>query len=118
VNSRIVRSAICHSLDIVGDRRRGEEDAVSRPFQNFAGRSDSSACVVYVVRVVGLTPWTVVTDGNYSNGKIAIEDDNSLSFDYIQTTTGKVFDTSHLYRDHSAYDMARSCWYKIKDSES
>ena len=48
-------------------------------------------------------PWTVVTDGNYGIGKITIEDDNNLSFDYIQTTTGKVFDTFHLYRDHSAY---------------
>ena len=48
-------------------------------------------------------PWTVVTDqdNHVGIGKIQIVDDNNLSFEYIRTKTGEVFDSFKLYRDHS-----------------
>lgn len=50
-------------------------------------------------------PWTVVTDkdDNLGIGKVHIVDDSNLRFDYIRTSTGEVFDTINLTRDHSRY---------------
>lgn len=49
-------------------------------------------------------PWTVITDqdNHVGVGKIQIIDDSNLSFEYIRTTTGEVFDSFKLYRDHTA----------------
>ena len=49
-------------------------------------------------------PWTVITDqGNHVGiGRIQIIDDSYLSFDYIRTTTGEVYDSFKLFRDHSS----------------
>eukprot|EP01038_Epipyxis_sp_PR26KG_P011236 gene11236-15077_t len=49
--------------------------------------------------------WTVVTDkdNHVGIGKITIVDDSKLEFQYIRTTTGEVFDSVTLVRDHSKY---------------
>jgi hypothetical protein len=49
--------------------------------------------------------WTVVTDkdDHLGIGKVTIVDDNNLKFEYIRTSTGEVFDSMNLYRDHSKY---------------
>jgi hypothetical protein len=49
--------------------------------------------------------WTAVTDKDehVGIGKVTILDDNHLTFEYIRTKTGEVFDTFSLYRDHSQY---------------
>jgi hypothetical protein len=50
-------------------------------------------------------PWTAVTDGDnhVGIGKVTIVDDSTLKFEYIRTTTGEVFDSMTLTRDHSKY---------------
>lgn len=47
--------------------------------------------------------WTVVTDDYFGIGKVTIVDDSNLHFEYIRTSTGEVFDSFNLYRDHSRY---------------
>jgi len=46
--------------------------------------------------------WTAVSDNNFVGlTKVTIIDDNTLRMDYIHTSTGEVFDTMTLQRDHS-----------------
>ncbi len=49
--------------------------------------------------------WTAITDkdDHVGIGKVTIVDDNNLTFEYIRTKTGEVFDSINLYRDHSQY---------------
>jgi len=49
--------------------------------------------------------WTVITDkdDHVGIGKVTIVDDSTLSFEYIRTMTGEVFDSVTLTRDHSKY---------------
>jgi hypothetical protein len=48
-------------------------------------------------------PWTAKVDTEFFGiGRVSIVDDNKLTFDYIHTTTGEVFDSITLVRDHSA----------------
>lgn len=51
--------------------------------------------------------WTVVTDkdDHVGIGKVVIVDDSILTFEYIRTSTGEVFDTFTLTRDHSIYSQ-------------
>lgn len=53
-------------------------------------------------------PWTVVTDLDEHVGvsTVDIVDDSTLVFKYIRTTTGEVFDSFTLTRDHSVYAAA------------
>jgi hypothetical protein len=45
-----------------------------------------------------------VTDADHFGiGKVTIASDSALRFDYIRTSTGEVFDTIELTRDHSVY---------------
>ncbi|KAJ1417410.1 iron/zinc purple acid phosphatase-like protein [Ochromonadaceae sp. CCMP2298] len=50
-------------------------------------------------------PWTVTTDkdDHVGIGKVIIHDDSTLTFEYIRTITGEVFDSFTLTRDHSRY---------------
>lgn len=49
--------------------------------------------------------WSVITDQDehVGIGKVHIVDDNTLTFEYVRTTTGEVFDSVKLVRDHSQY---------------
>lgn len=48
--------------------------------------------------------WTAFTDkDHFGIGKVTIIDNNHLEFEYIRTTTGEVFDTVSLTRDHKVY---------------
>lgn len=49
-------------------------------------------------------PWTAMYDAENRVGvsKVTIIDDNNLKFEYIRTSTGEVYDTINLYRDHSS----------------
>lgn len=51
-------------------------------------------------------PWTAVTDmdGHVGIGKVTIIDDSNLRFDYIRTSSGEVYDTITLTRDHSSFN--------------
>ena len=48
--------------------------------------------------------WTAMYDDENRVGvsKVTIIDDNNLKFEYIRTSTGEVYDTINLYRDHSS----------------
>ena len=54
-------------------------------------------------KVQGKTgPWTAEIDtDHFGIGKVTIADANELHFEYIRTTTGEVFDTVTLVRDHT-----------------
>ncbi len=50
-------------------------------------------------------PWTALTDkdNHVGIGRVTIIDDSSLTFDYVRTVTGTVFDSITLTRDHTKY---------------
>ena len=49
-------------------------------------------------------PWTAVTDENHLGvGRVDIIDESTLKFQYFRTTTGEMFDSVVLKRDHSGY---------------
>jgi len=49
--------------------------------------------------------WTAVVDndGHTGIGKVTIIDDSNMKFEYIRTSSGQVFDSFTLTRDHSVY---------------
>jgi hypothetical protein len=48
--------------------------------------------------------WTVVTDKEYFGiATVDIIDDSTLKFNYHRTSTGEIFDSVVLQRDHSIY---------------
>jgi len=50
-------------------------------------------------------PWTVVMDmdDHVGIGKVTVVNDSTMTFEYIRTMTGEVFDSMTLTRDHSRY---------------
>ena len=47
--------------------------------------------------------WTVVTDHDHLGiGTVSIKNANELTFSYVRTTSGEIFDTVTLTRDHSS----------------
>jgi hypothetical protein len=50
-------------------------------------------------------PWTVTTDmdNHVGIGRINIIDDSTLTFEYIRTIGGEVYDSVTLKRDHSIF---------------
>jgi len=53
----------------------------------------------------GSGPWTVVkdVDDHVGIGKVTIVDDSTLTFEYVRTSTGEVWDSMTLTRDHSRW---------------
>ena len=47
--------------------------------------------------------WTAVTDVALGVGVVKVIDDSTLQFDYIRTSTGVVYDSIVLTRDHSQF---------------
>lgn len=77
------------------DEMRGSEVSDPSPLEGLGGlwkRSPQNG------------PWTMVTDeDHFGIGKVNIWDDNQLEVQYFRTTSGELFDSIVLTRDHSPY---------------